>query len=429
MRRPRHNTTSLPRQLRDELGIADGHASNKRRRTAHISRKEQRRARRKRGQVRDASPLELNEEDEEEDNDMDELAEPKRTKARIGQDDVQDDDEEDEEDESSRRISRTARDGLAQDDAEIAALEKKLGLKKGKKLPSSFAEDGLAELLGELDSGGSDDERRRRKMETDEWLGNKRRKGEARDAQQDESEGMSGSEEDEDDFEGFDGPPQPKAKRKRENPYVAPVPAGGSGPKYVPPSLRRITNPEPESLTRLRRQAQGHLNKLAESNLISILSEIEKLYREYPRHSVTSTLISLLLGLVCERTALQDTFMILHAGFIAAMYKTIGVDFGAFLVQNMVERFDADGDDRGSFQGKELVNLISLLSHLYNFHVVGSALVFDYIRLFLQEITEANTELLLKIIKSEYLSSVPLMCRSNRQQTLVHSFGRMIHLP
>jgi nucleolar MIF4G domain-containing protein 1 len=153
----------------------------------------------------------------------------------------------------------------------------------------------------------------------------------------------------------------------------------------------------------LRRQARGLLNKLSESNLISILSEVEKLYREYPRQSVTSTLSSLLLGLVCDRSSLQDSFIILHAGFIAAIYKIIGMDFGADIIQKLVEAFDQSGDGQGAFEGKESINLMSLLSQLYNFHVIGNTLIFDYIRLFLSEISEVNTEFLLKIIKSASL--------------------------
>jgi nucleolar MIF4G domain-containing protein 1 len=192
------------------------------------------------------------------------------------------------------------------------------------------------------------------------------------------------------------------APKKRENPYVAPVPTESQPAKYIPPSLRAASNSESESLTRLRRQAQGQLNKLSEANLVSILAEFEKLYREYPRQNVTSTLISLLFQLICERSALNDTFIILHAGFIAAIYKIMGMDFGAEIVQKIVETFDASGDERGKFEGKETINLISLLSQLYNFHVVGSTLIFDYIRLFLQDINEDNTELLLKVIRSTF---------------------------
>jgi nucleolar MIF4G domain-containing protein 1 len=81
------------------------------------------------------------------------------------------------------------------------------------------------------------------------------------------------------------------------------------------------------------------------------------------------------------------------------------MDFGAEIIQKVVETLDANGDERGTFQGKETANLMSLLSQLYNFHVIGSALMFDYIRIYLQEITENNTELLLKVIRSKLSST------------------------
>ncbi|KAH8423373.1 MIF4G domain-containing protein [Aspergillus melleus] len=349
---------------------------------------------------------------------------------------------------SAPKVSRAVQEKLDQDDAEIAALEKRLGLKKGKKLPKSFADDGLDDLLGDLDDGSAD-EGRKRKREADDWLRSKRRKAQGlkSDSESGEDDSDMGSdmglddldeledgdlddlddmddededdeeeegdedddafgefdEDDEDEDEGVDEEEDKPAPKKRENPYVAPVapePTENKPQKYIPPSLRAASNSESETLIRLRRQAQGHLNKLSEANMVSILSEYEKLYRDYPRGEVTSTLINLLFGLICERSALQDTFVILHAGFIAAVYKVVGIDFGAQLVQKIVEMFDAGGDEKGKFEGKEAINLISLLSQLYNFHVIGSTLIFDYIRLFLQEITEENTELLLKIIRN-----------------------------
>jgi nucleolar MIF4G domain-containing protein 1 len=311
---------------------------------------------------------------------------------------------------------------LAQDDAEIAELEKRLGLKKGGKLPKAFEEDGLDELLGDLAGGGdaSEDESKKRKREADDWLRNKRLKAKSLQAQQlkkDDSEMDSdedfdldeeifgGDDSDEaaegSDFDGFDEE-EPKEPKKKENPYIAPVTKPEpTAQKYIPPSLRARSDPESESLTRLKRQAQGHLNKLSEANMLSIVAEFEKLYRDYPRQHVTSTLVSLLMGLICERAALQDTFLILHAGFIAALYKLMGMDVGAEIIQTVVETLDAGGDEHGSFQGKEATNLVSLLSQLYNFHVIGSSLMFDYVRLYVQDITESNTELLLKVIRSK----------------------------
>ncbi|CAI7605714.1 unnamed protein product [Penicillium glandicola] len=357
------------------------------------------------------SEIDLNE-DEDEDEDEDDESD----------DESVDDAYEDEPQETEAHIPGSVKAKLAQDDAEIAALEKKLGLKKGGKLSKGFEEDGLEDLLGDLGGGGGDgseDESKKRKREADEWLQSKRLKAKSLQAQQlakEESEMDSAEDFDLDeeifggddsdeaaegsDFDGFDEE-EGKEPKKKENPYVAPVTKPEpTAQKYIPPSLRGRSDSESESLTRLKRQAQGHLNKLSEANMLSIVAEFEKLYRDYPRQHVTSTLINLLMGLICERAALQDTFLILHAGFIAALYKLLGMDFGAEIVQTVVETLDADGDERGKFQGKETTNLVSLLSQLYNFHVIGSSLMFDYVRLYVQEITESNTELLLKVIRN-----------------------------
>ncbi|KAL4808865.1 hypothetical protein BDV18DRAFT_133354 [Aspergillus unguis] len=438
MPRPRHNTTSLPRGLRQELGIRDRFGEQKKK-TAEQFRKDQRRQERAgnkrgsgsrrgggRGDDDDEDDFDGFDEDDEDEEGGDVMAKLKAAKEKKGKasesekkiKEARNKVEDKKRDEKAtvtlgKKVSKAIQDKLEQDDAEIAALEKKLGLKKGK-VSKAFADDGLDDLLGDLDEGSAD-ESKKRKREADDWLLNKRRKAqglpvdeseESEDDLLDEDlEGLEDSEEEEGSGEDMDALEEDEseeepAPKKRENPYVAPVQTESKPGKYIPPSLRAASNSESESLTRLRRQAQGHLNKLSEANLVSILAEFEKLYREHPRQNVTSTLISLLFALICERSALNDTFIILHAGFIAAVYKVMGMDFGAEIVQKIVETFDAGGDERGKFEGKETINLISLLSQLYNFHVVGSTLVFDYIRLFLQDINEDNTELLLKVIRN-----------------------------
>ncbi|KAG0647265.1 Suppressor of glycerol defect 1 [Hyphodiscus hymeniophilus] len=365
------------------------------------------------------------------------------------------------------RVPRAVKQKLDEDDQEIAALEKKLGLKGKKKLPQSFKDDGLEDLLDGLDDGMDSDtqESKKRKAEGDEWLEQKRQKarklvtskdvdmmdedeledvevegesseesseahddGGASDMSLDGPEfpddisGEELSEQDEefdednyDDFDGFDsdlgdGNTGQPVKRVRENPYVAPA-IGSNVQKYIPPSLRKPASSDSEVLIRLRRQTQGLVNRLTEANLISILGEIEKLYRDNARQHVTSTLVDLLLVSVCEPTSLPDTLIILPAGFIAAIYKIVGTDFGAQVIQRIVELFDEhyaratataqEGPAAAtSDSSKETSNLIMLLSELYNFQVVGSNLIFDYIRLFLGKLTELNAELLLKVIRT-----------------------------
>lgn len=465
-----HLTTALPRQLREELGLPDRYAGKRRRQQQKqsLSRKERRKQerdlRKKKQKQRQFQRAPSSDEEDVSDDEL-EGFDGDEEEEEIPEDAATSSDESDEQDEpkekksssKSRKIPKHVQEQLAQDDAEIAMLEKKLGIKGRKKLPKIFEEEGLAELLGDLGADSEEEETRKRKREDNEWLQRKRRKAQGTASEDEESEEddmfededelddldgieedegdedleddeiIEGDEDDEDgvddedeedgeedededeDFSGFDDEDdeeddeedsRKEQPKKRENPYVAPV-SSSNRPKYVPPSLR-APDPDSEEQVRLRRQAQGALNKLSESNLISILGEVEKLYREYPRQNVTSTLATLLLNLVMDRVSLQDTFVILHAGFIAAIYKVIGMDFGAEIVQRLVESFDKIAADEQAKEGKQNLNLMSLLSQLYNFHVVGSNLVFDYIRLFLQEINETNTELLLKIIRSTY---------------------------
>lgn len=346
------------------------------------------------------------------------------------------------------KVSKTAKDKLAQDDAEIADLERKLGLKNRKNLPQSFKDDGLGDLLDGL--GGSFDEekqeKRKRKAEADEWLAQKRRKAEAaliargkqgptsNDSDEDvgdfddldediddmdeddtEAEGSEGdgvddddSEESHDEFGGFDSEDEKTAeerpeKRVRENPYVAP--STGQTAKYVPPSLRKESGSDAELAARIRRQTQGLVNRITESNMLTIMGDIEKLYRECPRQHVTSSLVDLLLIQVCDPTSLPDTLLILTAGFATAAYKVIGTDFGGQLVQEVVERFDKYYEEARVAAlerpdvPKQTSNLITLVSELYNFQLIGPNLIFDYIRMLLETLSELNAELLLRIVR------------------------------
>lgn len=343
-------------------------------------------------------------------------------------------------------ISRAVKEALAKDDAEIATFEKRLGLRKGK-LPKSFAEDGLDSLLDGLSEGAEQESKAKRRRAEEEWFDSKKRKAlnSGRDTSDtkratgeeswtddgdESSQTESGNdrrrelETDEDDdaldkdtseneeevkWEGFesDQPADEISLRVRENPYIAPqtlmVPAESA--KCVPPQLKGPSSSEVEQLSRLRRQTLGLLNRLSEANLLSIVKDVEYLYRNNARQHMTSTLTELLLGLISDRSSLTDTFIILHGGFTAALYKIIGIDFGAAVVQRFVDEFERqhitamatspEGVNKGTS------NLVAYLAELYNFQVIGSKLIFDFVRLLLEPISELNTELLLKIIKSE----------------------------
>lgn len=462
MRQPTHNTAKLPQRLLQELGISGGdHGGARKNRGGPTNRKEQRKAarvqkksayvpvRNAQGPRRRLSPDDGSGLSEasivvEQTKVKTTPVQPKAPKSILKKPRPLDERSHAKSLSPSspppKKLSRGVQDKLAADDAEIAALEKALGVKGKKKLPESFEDDGLDSLLEGIDDVVGLNEGRpgkRKRSEEDEWLERKRQKAqegksfiddpsssassqgddensvvasanENKGEDEEEMQGQFDTDED-DEFESFgeEGEPQLAAKqlkRTRENPYIAPVASSATKEvgKYVPPSLRNREAAGSGEFSQLRRQIQGLLNRLSEANLVSILGYMEKIYRDHPRQHVTTTLLDLLMGLLSDPTTLQDTFIILHAGFIAAVYKIVGTDFGAQAIQRIDEEFSQNyhsGTDQDR-TGKKLTNLISLLAELYNFQVIGSNLLYDLVRLFLDELSETNTELLLKIIRN-----------------------------
>ncbi|OJD32656.1 nuclear protein [Diplodia corticola] len=492
MRQNNHGGPKLPRDLLDQLGASGASQGNGRARGRVLGRKDRRKAEREQKRSHRSQPRKFQQrtapQDDFESDDEDAVSPPpakpeKPLKSAPKRADVpaetapkksaaKDKEAKEKAKESKKKekrkrtpspspppaVPKKVQARLDDDDAEIAALEKKLGMKDKKKLPKAFDEDGLADLLD-----GLDDEldfavtgKRKRSSEDQAWLDSKRRKATGLTAEEsfseddseegeegwedDESLGSDGEEDDEeleqsdgeeevegaddgfggfsededaegfeddldgleeDDFDEDESEQEVEQPRVRENPYKPPVSADAApAGKYIPPSLRGPPSSDAEAMTRLKRQTQGLLNRLSEANLLSILKDIEKLYQTNPRQYVTTTLIDLLLGLACDPSSLQDTFLILHAGFIAAVYKVVGMDFGAQIVERFATEFDKFyGSYNDGSSGKETTNLISLLAQMYNFQVVGCNLVFDYIRIFLEELKEINTELLLRIVR------------------------------
>lgn len=341
---------------------------------------------------------------------------------------------------SSPHVSKAVQDRLDEDDAQIAKLEKKLGMKGKKSIPTAFKEDGLDEFWEEL--GGEEHEEsageRQRKSEYDEWLAQKRGRSQAgreRQVKQANSEDEGGSrggselgdsaddsegEDDNDAFEGFDddlngdsgaehsdageaedSPP----KRVKENPYVAPTTGDSAVAKYVPPSLRKAAGSEDN--TALRRRLQGLLNRLTESNIQGILKDVEGVYAAHPRGLVTSLLVEAIMAQTSNAATLSDTFFVLNGSFVAALYKVIGESFGSHIVTRIVEDFRQEYANAKEVlaDGSQVVpkppsNLVNFLSNLYVFQVVGCSLIFDFIRLLLDEMSELNTELLLRVVRT-----------------------------
>lgn len=210
-----------------------------------------------------------------------------------------------------------------------------------------------------------------------------------------------------------------------EEPAAAPAPSAApqcTTDRYVPPHLRNketvavasSTAPPSTSATskpsdsleappedpRLRRLLNGHLNKLSPQNISTINDALLSLYASHPRAIVSSVLKQLLLGIVSDRDNLGDQLMITYACLVAALFRTIGIEFPAGVLTRSINLLDQSlaksdaatakdlKDEEGGFEGKpgskQAQNLVAFLSELYNFGVIGCGVVYDLVRLFVE---------------------------------------------
>lgn len=324
---------------------------------------------------------------------------------------------------------RRARD---EEDDKIAYLEAKLGLDKKRKkkqgagYSSAFADDGLDDLLGDLDriddqlELGNDDSDAA--LDADEDVSSEGDEdGDASDSDvamdeddewhgiQEDTGGDSASSQSEDDGDDDDDDEEAPQLIPVDEPSASQKPAAVSGAsgRYVPPALRRQqlaeSAPSEEAL-KLQRQLKGLLNRMSEQNIASVLADFEEAYRKHRRHDVTSTLTTLILDGIASHGAHLDSFVVLHAALVGALHRLVGIEFAAHFVQAAVTRYDAayavpENDERG----KECANVLALLAALYALQVVACVLPYDLVRGLLAAPgapAERDVELLLKLVRA-----------------------------
>ena len=146
-----------------------------------------------------------------------------------------------------------------------------------------------------------------------------------------------------------------------------------------------------------------------------------------PSVDVTTILTAVVISSVADHSSLLDHHVVLHAALVAALYRTVGVEFGPYVkatayshslkpfsaaccVQEVVSSYlsyyraaqlpNRSRDDEET-KGKECNNLMVLLCELYNFQVIACVLMYDMIRALLGSVlSEMDVEILLKILRS-----------------------------
>ena len=363
---------------------------------------------------------------------------------------------------TERRVSSAAQRALDEEDAEIRALEKKLGVRGKKKKADGLLDDvdWLADSeedeAARNDEAVEDGETRRggRVSEADlEWLESKRRKTAAQGGRgvlrkssvdvnmEDEDEASSMSS----DMEGGDDSAVsnfPDRTSLRENPYTAPLSdhdraradaqvmkdgettrrgrtseadlewlenkrrhnaVGQSGrTSERNPTTDVATHDDDASATR---PLQGLLNRLSTANVASVLASLQRTTEQHGASTVTATLTHLLVDRMADPSPLHDAHVLLHAGFAAAVQRvgaTLTPDFGATLLAETTARFRRHDDDSGDVSegpGKQCVNLTAFLAALYTLGLAERAVIFDHVRGLLRDFSERHTELLVRMMR------------------------------
>uniref|UniRef100_UPI003D7F61D8 nucleolar MIF4G domain-containing protein 1 isoform 1 n=1 Tax=Danio rerio TaxID=7955 RepID=UPI003D7F61D8 len=319
-----------------------------------------------------------------------------------------------------------------EEDREIKKLEKRLGLNKRKNkksLPQSFTNDGLDYILGILEPGASAtglyesdeemdidkakenfdelEEDSEEQMTDDEDTGDGEEEVEAQmeeeedveeeDTQIDDEE-VEGDEEDDSDA-SEENEEVEEAESEQKNPESQELNPATTG-KYVPPHLREAADSKRKAeLEKLKRSVKGLINRLSQPNMASISSQLEELYMNTSRKDMNDTLTDILLAACVTPALMPERLLMEHILLVSVLHYSVGLEVGAHFLETVVRQFDRiyselDGTD------KECDNLVSIIAHLYNFHVVHAVLVFDILKKLVTSFSSKDIELLLLVLKT-----------------------------
>ncbi|XP_029866095.1 nucleolar MIF4G domain-containing protein 1 isoform X1 [Aquila chrysaetos chrysaetos] len=301
-----------------------------------------------------------------------------------------------------------------EEEKEIRRLERRLGLGKrrkkqegaaAEKLPQSFLRDGLGYVLGALGCRAGLSRLCESSDEEEAPAG-------PREAQPAPEEDEEGPEDASDPSEEGDVDGQWESESSSEDggaPEASEPPGeeeeeslNHSAVKYVPPQVRKaqetLNDKKREELGRLKKMVNGLINRLSELNLSSISGQMEELYMANSRKDMNETLTDILMNACVTAVAMPARLMMEHVLLVSILHHNVGIEVGAHFLEAVVKKFDELC--KSDAEGKECENLLALIAHLYNFHVVHSLLIFDILKKLVSTFTEKEIELILFLLKN-----------------------------
>ncbi|KAJ3611851.1 hypothetical protein NHX12_021864 [Muraenolepis orangiensis] len=168
---------------------------------------------------------------------------------------------------------------------------------------------------------------------------------------------------------------------------------------YIPPHLRVPGDGKRRAeLETLRRRVKGLLNRLSEANMASVRSQLEEMYMSSSRKDMSDTLTEVLLAACVSSSLMTDRLLQEHVLLVSLLHCSVGLEVGAHFLETVVRRFDAEY--RAAGEGKEMDNLLAIISHLYNLQVVHSLLIFDILKRLVDSFKERDVQLVLFVLKN-----------------------------
>ncbi|XP_057778872.1 uncharacterized protein LOC130997548 isoform X2 [Salvia miltiorrhiza] len=173
------------------------------------------------------------------------------------------------------------------------------------------------------------------------------------------------------------------------------LPNKGTG-KYVAPHLRSHGVNESAEYAEVRRRLRGLLNRLSETNVESITSEISALFQSVGRAVGTQIVSEEIVSSCSGGPRGNEQYAAVFAAFVAGMACLVGMDFGAKLLARLANCFEEEYMKEDNLS---LRNLTLLLSHLYVFGVCSSELIYDFLIMLGKRLTEVDVSTVLTVLQ------------------------------
>ncbi|KAK7087012.1 Nucleolar MIF4G domain-containing protein 1 [Halocaridina rubra] len=178
--------------------------------------------------------------------------------------------------------------------------------------------------------------------------------------------------------------------------------------RYIPPALRKlmamgIDEKKREELLRLKKTMKGLLNRLAESNLAGISSQIEGMYLRHSHNDVNECLSQLYMESIVAPSLTPERLVQEHALLVAVLSANVGNQVGAHLLTEFVLKLCDEMETKSSNEDvgcKKQDNILLLIANLFNFRVMNAKLVYDILQRLADKFTEKEVDLILLILRT-----------------------------